>query len=67
MCTSGDPGDLAVTDELAQQVLQNIIKHGGVCVCVCVCACVRACVRVCVQGYCAHDNFVLVPSDAVFP
>ena len=61
MCTSGDPGDLAVTDELAQQVLQNIIKHGGVCVCV------HACVRVCVQGYCAHDNFVLVPSDAVFP
>ncbi len=51
VCTSGDPTDLTVTDELALHVLDSQVKRGGVCVCVsvhaCLCECVYVYVHVC--------------------
>lgn len=29
VCTSGDPGDLDITDEIATSVLEDIINKGG--------------------------------------
>lgn len=30
VCTSGDPGDLDTTDEIATSVLEDIINKGGI-------------------------------------